>query len=77
LEVLEFATKDDNIAKNILHQIFDIVKCKHGAEQVNKTDYVIMLTDQIQREYTFKTMKVTGEMYYYDDIRGLYVKGGE
>ena len=49
MEVLEFATKDDNIAKNILHQIFDIVKCKHGAEPVNKIDYVIMLTDQIPR----------------------------
>lgn len=29
------------------------------------------------KEYTFKTMRDTKEMYYYDDDKGLYVNGGE
>lgn len=52
-KVLEYATGDDNIAKDIFQKIFHIITNKRDDEQ--KIDHVLLLTDEIMREYTFKT----------------------
>jgi P4 family phage/plasmid primase-like protien len=78
IEALEHAAGSVNIAREISQQIFAIITSKsHSQEPEKKTDYVIELTNQIMKEYTFKTMKDTKEIYYYDDNKGLYVNGGK
>ena len=75
---LEHATGSVNIAREIFQQIFAIISSKsHSQELEKRTDAVTELTDQIMKEYTFKTMKDTKEIYYYDDNKGLYLNGGE
>jgi P4 family phage/plasmid primase-like protien len=78
VEALEHATGSVNIAREIFQQIFAIIASKsHSQEPEERTDYVIEITNQIMKEYTFKTMKDTKEIYYYDDDKGLYLNGGE
>jgi P4 family phage/plasmid primase-like protien len=73
---LEHATGSVNIAREIFRQISAMITSKpHSQELEKRTDDVAELTDQIMKEYTFKTMKDTKEIYYYDD--NLYVNGGE
>jgi D5 N terminal like len=44
----------------------------------NKSKQVILdITDELLSRYTFKTLKDTEEIYYYDIGRGIYVTGGE
>ena len=75
---LEYATGSVNIAREIFQQISAMITSKsHSQELEKRTDDVTELTDQIMKEYTFKTMKDTKEIYYYDDNKGLYVNGGE
>jgi putative DNA primase/helicase len=75
---LEHATGSINIAREIFQQISAMITRKsHSQELEKRTDDVTELTDQIMKEYTFKTMKDTKEIYYYDDNKGLYVNGGE
>jgi P4 family phage/plasmid primase-like protien len=75
---LEHATGSVNIAREIFQQVFAMITSKsHSQEPEKRTDDVTELTDQIMKEYTFKTMKDTKEIYYYDDNKGLYVNGGE
>ena len=38
---------------------------------------LLMLTDELMNEYTFKTIKDNEEIYYYDFNRGVYTQGGE
>jgi P4 family phage/plasmid primase-like protien len=75
---LEHATGSVNIAREIFQQISAMITSKSHSQGLEKrTDDVTELTDQIMKEYTFKTMKDTNEIYYYDDNKGLYVNGGE
>lgn len=75
---LEQTTGSINIAREIFQQISAMITSKsHSQELEKRTDDVTELTDQTMKEYTFKTMKDTKEIYYYDDNKGLYVNGGE
>lgn len=77
LAALEHAIGDNYAAKDIFQKIFKIIVSKWSKEGNKKTDYVIMLTNEIMKENTFKTMKDTQEIYYYDENIGVYMKGGE
>jgi P4 family phage/plasmid primase-like protien len=72
LNALEYATGGENsIAKEILDKIFQII----GS---GKNDHpVLWLTQDITKEFTFKTMKDNEQIYYYDNEKGLYISGGE
>jgi P4 family phage/plasmid primase-like protien len=75
---LEHATGSINTAREIFQQIAAMITSKsHSQELEKRTDDVTELTDQIMKEYTFKTMRDTKEIYYYDNNKGLYVNGGE
>jgi P4 family phage/plasmid primase-like protien len=72
LATLEHGTGDINSAKQILQLIFGIIFAKS-----NPRDTILSLTEQIMNEYTFKTMKDTEEIYFYDDSAGIYVSQGD
>jgi putative DNA primase/helicase len=38
---------------------------------------VLFITDKLLANYTFKTLRDTEEVYYYDSARGIYIPGGE
>jgi P4 family phage/plasmid primase-like protien len=69
VDVLEHATTDSAIAKEILEKILRII----GGKQKP----VLWLTDSIMKEYTFKTMIDNEDIYYYHNDRGLYVPRGD
>jgi P4 family phage/plasmid primase-like protien len=72
LNILEYATGGENtIAKEILEKIFEIIS--NGKDD----DPVLWLTQEITKEFTFKTMKDNEQIYNYDNNKGLYVAGGE
>jgi phage/plasmid-associated DNA primase len=51
---------------------------KNDDDNKNKSKQVILdITDELLSRYTFKTLKDTEEIYYYDRGRGIYVTGGE
>jgi P4 family phage/plasmid primase-like protien len=76
--VLEYATGSINIAREIFQQISTIITGKsHSQELEKRTDDVTELTDQTMKEYTFKTMRDTKEIYYYDNNKGVYINSGE
>jgi P4 family phage/plasmid primase-like protien len=45
-------------------------------QQFVNRDLVLWLTSKIIEKYVFKTMRDTGEIYYYDNEKGVYRKGG-
>ena len=67
LAVLEAATGDHYIAKEILDKIFRII---------GKGDVIQRLTRNIMNEYFFATMRDNEDVHYYNG-EGLYVLGGE
>ena len=74
LAVLEHATGEDRIAKDIFQKIFSIITSKRDDQKI---DHVLQLTDQIMAEYPFKTTKDSEQIYYYDRDKGVYVEGGD
>jgi phage/plasmid-associated DNA primase len=38
---------------------------------------ILFITDKLLANYSFKTLKYTEEVYYYDSTRGIYIPGGE
>jgi D5 N terminal like len=77
LAILEHATGDSSTAKDIFKKIFHIISSKRYSDGDRTIDLVMLLTDQLMNEYTFKTFKDTVRIYYYDYNKGVYVQGGE
>jgi P4 family phage/plasmid primase-like protien len=77
LEVLEHATGNAVVAKDIFQKIFHIITSKICDGDGRKIDNVTVLTDQLTDENAFKTFKDTEEILYYDDNKGVYLQGGE
>lgn len=74
LEVLEHATGDAVVAKDIFQKIFYIITSKrYDAADGQKIDYVTLLTDQLMDENAFKTFKDTEAICYYDSDKGVYL----
>jgi P4 family phage/plasmid primase-like protien len=73
LNILEYATGGENtIAKQILEKIFEIISSGKDDDKP-----VLWLTQEITKEFTFKTMIDNEQIYYYDNDKGLYAAGGE
>ena len=77
LNILEQATADSSIAKNILNKIFQIIRGKTNDSAGGNIEYIMILTEELMNEYAFKTIKDNEEIYYYDFNRGVYTQGGE
>jgi putative DNA primase/helicase len=67
LDALGRITCNQGIAKDIFDKIFRIIGS--GKKPIQR------LTHEIMKEYTFKTIRDSGKIYYYLD--GVYVPGGE
>jgi hypothetical protein len=75
LAALEYATGDNNIARDVFQNVSGIIISKSLEDDKRKIDYVTLLTNEIIKENTFKTMKDTQEKYYYDEKLKVYLKG--
>jgi P4 family phage/plasmid primase-like protien len=67
LDALYHVTGTQGIAKDIFDKIFRIIGSNQEPRQ--------WLTQEIMKEYTFKTIRDSGKIYYY--LKGQYVPGGE
>jgi P4 family phage/plasmid primase-like protien len=67
LDALDRVTGDQGIAKDIFDKIFRIIGTRHKPIQ--------WLTQEIMKEYTFKTIRESGKIYYHSE--GQYIPGGE
>jgi P4 family phage/plasmid primase-like protien len=66
---LQNATGDDSIAKNVLASVDRIVNHKgRGKEKENSHS----LLKKLLQQFTFKTIRDTEEVYYYDETKGVY-----
>lgn len=72
----EYVTGDSQKPRSILHKIFQTIN-NRSSESDKEIDYVITLTDTLLKEFTFKTLRDTDEIFYYDIEKGIYVEGGE
>ena len=62
-----------------LNDIFnkDFGSTQHKEQEDQNYDNNKTLEQELTERYHFKSMKDTKEIYYYDDSRGIYLKGGE
>lgn len=75
LSVLENASGDHRIAIDILRGV--LVSIDELTYQNGEADRVTSLTENLMKEFEFRTMSDTKELYYYDAIHGIYVPAGE
>jgi len=76
LSVLENTSENPSIGVSILRNILVALDgiSSHGDED---TDDVVSLTHKLEEEFIFKSMRDTGEIYYYNVNRGVYVPNGK
>jgi putative DNA primase/helicase len=53
------------------------IKKSVNNENESGNDLVVSMAEKIMRNHTFATMNDSGEIYYYDVHRGVYIQGGE
>ena len=75
LSVLENASGEHRIAVDILRGI--LVSIDELTHQNGEIDRVTSLTENMMKEFEFRTMSDTKELYYYDSDHGIYVPAGE
>ena len=73
--VLENASGEHSIAVDILRKI--LISIDGLTHQNGEIDRVTLLTQTLMKEFEFKTMSDTKELYYYDSNHGIYVPAGE
>ena len=72
---MENASGEHRIAVDILRKILILIDgLTHQNEEI---DYVTLLTQTLMKEFEFKTINDTKELYYYDSHHGRYVSTGE
>ena len=72
---MENASGEHRIAVDILRKI--LVSIDGLTHQNGEIDRVTSLTENLMKEFEFKTMSDTKELYYYDSHHGIYVPAGE
>ena len=71
---LQYATGDSSTAKNILYTVDKLLIDKKGSNgEITGNSALETLTQQ----FTFKTVRDTEEIYYYDETKGVYRSLGE
>ena len=75
LSVLENASGERRIAVDMLRKI--LMSIDWLTHQNSQIDCVTLLTQTLMKEFEFKTMNDTKELYYYDSNHGVYVSTGE
>jgi hypothetical protein len=76
LEVLKSATGDDRIAADLLSTILNILINNHSRKEgadIDSPDHVQLIVQELTREFTFKAMRDTEEVHYYDAEKGLFI----
>jgi P4 family phage/plasmid primase-like protien len=75
LSVLENASGEYRIAVDILRGILALID--ELTHQNGEIDRVTSLTENMMKEFEFRTMSDTKELYYYDSDHGIYIPAGE
>ena len=71
---LQYATGDISAAKNILYTIDKLLINKTGS---SKEDTRHSPLDRLTQHFTFKTVRDTEDIYYYNETKGVYRSLGE
>ena len=75
LSVLENASGEHRIAVDILRKL--LISIDGLTHQNEEIDQVTLLTQTLMKEFEFKTINDTKELYYYDSHHGRYLSTGE
>lgn len=75
LSVLENASGDHRIAVDILRGV--LASIDELTHQNGEIDQITSLTESLMKEFEFRTMSDTKELYCYDSNHGIYVPAGE
>ncbi len=68
------AADGEKSAKQVINKIYGLILLHKGDED-SEPDYAFELSETLKKEFVFKTMNDTREVYYYDS--GRYVENGE
>jgi P4 family phage/plasmid primase-like protien len=69
------ALDKEKSAKQVINRIYALIIKHKNPDEKDAPDYAFELSETLKKEYTFKTMNDTREVYYYDT--GRYVENGE
>ena len=71
---LQYATGDSSVAKEILYTINNLLIDKSGSDDEVASH---SLLERLMEQFTFKTVRDTEDIYYYNETKGVYRSLGE